>query len=151
MILHDHKSEKAFLAIIDCRFPYNDPSASMLIQQGWTISLNAAFLVLHELCRPHLHRNVSKELLRQLISEWATGPDHALKIPLLDAARALVDGNPIPWRKGIELMSRVGEYDGQYNALAIVYFASDCDSQEGDDALELANAQIRLRWEAKGV
>ncbi len=39
-------------------------------------------------------------------------------------------------------MKRVGDYDGQYAALAIVYFASD-DSPEGDEALTRADDEIR--------
>jgi len=52
MILHDADAEKAFEAAIDGRFPYEAGSASGLIQQGWAISLNAAFYVLDELYRP---------------------------------------------------------------------------------------------------
>ena len=151
MVLHDTDAEKAFIAPFDGRFPYDDPSASQLIRQGWAISLNAAFCVLHELCRPPALSYDGRDRLRELVAEWATGPDHSLKAPLLHAARALIENTPLPWQEGVELMKRVGEYDGQRAALAIAYFASDCDTQEGDDALTLIDSEIRKSWETEGV
>ena len=59
--------------------------------------------------------------------------------------------DPIDWKEGIELMRQVGGYDGQRAALSIIYFASDSDSAEGDDALMETDAAIREQWEAKGV
>lgn len=151
MILHDADAEKAFTAPFEGRFPYDEPSASALVGQGWAISLNAAFCVLHELCRPPRHGLVAKSRLRDLVSEWVDGPDHPLKSPVLQAADALIDGAPLPWQQGVSLMRRVGDYDGQRAALSIIYFASDCDTPEGDDALTHADTEIRARWDAKGV
>ena len=151
MILHNTDAEKPFEASFDGRFPYESPSASVLIRQGWAISLNAAFCVLDELCRPGFSCRVSKKRLRDLVSEWAAGPDHPLKAPVLKAAHALIDATPLDWKDGVELMKQVASYDGQRAALGIVYFASDCDSPEGDAALTKADAQIRAQWDAKGV
>lgn len=151
MILHDSDAEKSFEASIDARFPYEDASSTTLILQGWEISLNAAFCVLDELCRPPHSRSVSKKRLRDLVSVWAAGPDHPLKAPVLQAAHALIDATPLDWRDGIELMQQVANYDGQRAALSIVYFASDCDSPESDGALTETDTQIRALWEAKGV
>lgn len=151
MVLHDTEAEKSFTAPFDGRFPYHDPSAFQLIRQGWTISLNAAFCVLHELCRPPSQNHVGKERLRELVSVWATGPDHPLKAQLLQAAHALIEDTPLAWLEGVELMKRVGDFDGQRAALAIAYFASDSDCREGDTALALVEAEIRQNWEAKGV
>ena len=151
MILHNAAAEKPFEASFDGRFPYEDASASTLIRQGWAISLNAAFCVLHELCRPPHPSTVSKERLRELLTEWAAGPDHPLKTPVLQAANALIHETPLDWQEGIELMRQVGSYDGQRAALSIVYFASDCDSTEGDKALTETDDGIREHWDAKGI
>ncbi|HET6942889.1 MAG TPA: hypothetical protein VFH89_12075 [Sphingomicrobium sp.] len=151
MILHDAETDKAFTAPIDCKFPYDDPSASKIISQGWQVSLNAAFCVLHELCRPPRDSAVHKERLRELVSAWAEGPDHPLKAPVVGAANALINGTSLEWREGVELMRRVGEFDGQRAALAIVYFASYCEAADGDEALTRTDAEIRRRWEASGV
>ncbi|MGB6119148.1 MAG: hypothetical protein WBF87_13095 [Mesorhizobium sp.] len=125
--------------------------ASKLILQGWQISLNAAFCVLDELCRPPLSVDVSKGRLRELLAEWTGGPDHNLKIPVLSAAHCLIDGKKLPWREGVQLMLQIDDYDGQRAALAIAYFASDCGSPRGDEALNQADADIRARWAAKNV
>jgi hypothetical protein len=151
MILHNAETEKSFQGSFDACFPYEDASASALIRQGWAISLNAAFCVLDELCRPPDPRSVSKERLRELVSEWAAGPDHPLKIPVLDAANALINDATLDWKQGVELMRQVGRYDGQRAALGIAYYASDCDSTEGNEALTEIDTSLREQWDAKGV
>jgi hypothetical protein len=151
MVLHDSPAEKPFEASIDARFPYGDASASTIIRQGWAISLNAAFCVLDELCRPPRSHIVSKERQRELVAEWAAGPDHPLKSNTLKAANALIDNAPIDWREGVRLMRQVGSYDGQRAALGIVYFASDCGSVEGDEALTETDRAIRESWDAQGI
>ena len=151
MVLHDANAEKPFEANFDARFPYESDSASTLILHGWAISLNAAFCVLDELCRPPLSRSVSKKRQLELVSEWAAGPDHPLKAPVLKAAHALIDVTPLDWRDGVNLMKHVGNYDGQRAALSIVYFASDCNSPDGEEALTKTDALIREKWDAKGV
>jgi hypothetical protein len=151
LALHDVDAEQPFAALIDAKFPYGDASASALIRQGWRISLNAAFCVLDELCRAPVSSDVSKARLQELLAEWADGPDHVLKAHVLSAAQNLIDGNALAWREGVDLMRRIGEYDGQRAALGIAYFASECGSPEGDAALSRANAETRARWDAKGV
>lgn len=151
MNLHNADAEKAFVASFEMRFPYENAAASRLIRTGWSISLNAAFCVLNELCRPPHPHAVAKERLRELASEWADGPDHQLKAPVLHAANALIDDAPLDWKEGIKVMRQVGSYDGQRAALGIVYFACDCDSTEGDRALTEADIEIRKQWDAKGV
>jgi hypothetical protein len=152
MLLHDAEAEIPFEASFDARFPYDDETAaSALIKRGWRISLNAAFCVLHELSRPPHQESVSKERLRQLLTEWTAGPDHPLKAPVLRAAKILTEDEALDWREGAELMRRVGTYDGQRAALALVHFASDCDSPEGDKALSALDAEIREHWDERGV
>ena len=144
-------AEIPFEASFDASFPHDDVSAIEIIRQGWAISLNAAFCVLHEICQPPHPRAVSRERLRELVSEWSVGADHPLKAPVLQAANALIDEEPLDWRRGVELMKQVGSYDGQRAALAIVYFASDCDSFEGDKALTEIDTIIRVHWDAIGI
>jgi hypothetical protein len=152
MTLHDAVAERTFIGSFDAgRFPYWEPSGPALIREGWAISLNAAFCVLNELCRPPCPGNINEGRLSELVSEWAAGPHHRLKEPLLDAARALITQTPLPWREGIGLMRRVGEYDGQRAALAIAYFASDCSTPEADHALTQAQVEITQRWDARGI
>jgi hypothetical protein len=78
-------------------------------------------------------------------------PDHPLKAPVFNAAKLLSEDEALDWREGAELMRQVGTYGGQRAALAIAYFASDCDSPDGDEALSAVDAEIREYWEAKGL
>lgn len=152
MLLNNPANETPFEASFDARFPYEDTSAAAsLIQQGWATSLNAAFCVLEELCRPPKSTSVSRDRLRALVTEWANGPSHPLKAPVLHAACALIENKRLSWQQGVELMKRVGDYDGQRAALNIVYFASDSGSAEADRALERTRLEVCERWEAKRV
>lgn len=151
MILHDPEADEAFSDLIDAGFPYNGPAATSLIRRGWAISLNAAFCVLHELCRPPLGCGVTTTRLGELAEEWADVADHPLKAPVLSAARVLIEGRLVPWPDGISLMKRVGEFDGQRAALAIAYMASDEVDEEAAEALARTEAAVRQHWEARGV
>lgn len=147
MLLYDVAADAEFHDLIDARFPYEDFTlASAMITRGWKTSLNAAFCVLDELCRPPRNSGASKELLRNLIDEWNAGPEHSLKEPLRGCAIRLLSGEYLPWRDGVSLMRLIAQYEGQLAALAIVYFASDCSTPEGDAALNAANDAIRREW-----
>ena len=150
MVLHNTASELPFLAAFEHRFPYRD-AAMALIRQGWTISLNAAFCVLNELCRPPFPGVVGQSRMRELITEWAKGPDHPLKAPLLRCAIALITDKPLPWREAILIMEDVGRFDGQRAALGLAYSAGDCSTEEGDVALNEAEVRVRRGWDERGV
>ncbi|MER9233139.1 hypothetical protein NKI56_13740 [Mesorhizobium sp. M0622] len=152
MLLPDSSTEVSFEPSIDARFPYADASsASAIIAQGWSISLNAAFCVLHELCRPPVGKAVSKERLLELVEEWSMGPDHPLKQPVLRCAQALIQDEPLPWREASAVMQQIGLHEGQRAALAIAYFAGDSSSNEGDTTLGNTDHRIRQTWAIKGV
>jgi hypothetical protein len=85
------------------------------------------------------------------LAEWTAGPEHPLKVPLLKCAELLINGKTLPWPDGVHLMQEIGKYDAQRAALAIAYFASDCDTEEGDDALNQINEEIRRAWNPRGV
>lgn len=60
---HNFEVEAPFLERFDCCFPYGDrEAASALIREGFEISLNGAFGVLEEICRPPLSAMVSRFL-----------------------------------------------------------------------------------------
>ncbi|MER8688074.1 hypothetical protein [Mesorhizobium sp. M0895] len=152
MLLQNNAAETPFELSIDTRFPYAEAgSASAIIAQGWSISLNAAFCVLHELCRPPFGNTVLKERLLELVDEWALASDHPLKTPLLRCARALIQDEPVPWREATAIMEEIGRYSGQRAALGIAYFAGDGSTKEGDAALSKTDRDIRQIWAANGV
>lgn len=152
MRLHDPTTEPLFVDPIDARFPYDDKEqASTLIRDGQKISLNAAFCVLHEICRAPQSNTVSKRRQLELLSEWTETVCHEIAAPVLKCARALIEGERLPWNEAVEIMEQIGSYDGQRAALAIAYFSGDCDTDEGDIALNDAQNRIRSRWDQMGI
>lgn len=152
MILHDAAAETVFLDPVGAAFPYNDRErASALIAEGWSISLNAAFGVLSEICQPGADAGVRRPRLMELFAEWRSGPDHPLKEPVLQCAKAIIDDVSLPLQDGLSVMDEIAAYDGQRNALSIASFASYSDAPGVDDALGEAYERIVDEWERKGV
>jgi len=150
MKLHDSALEVPFEAQIDARFPYDDRArCTALIQEARSISLNATFCILDEICRPPISGAVARERQRELLAEWASGLEHELKEPLLTCAAALIESAPLSWLDAVALMDQIGSFDGQCAALSVAYFAGDCDSAEGDAALSSADNRIRKAWDEK--
>lgn len=74
--------EIQFLDKIDCNFPYHDRQEGVrLIEQAATLSTNALFSVIEELCRiPESERlTVSTETLLDLLTLAASKINHPLK------------------------------------------------------------------------
>jgi hypothetical protein len=152
MTLHDTAAEVAFFDPIDAAFPYNDAErASALIAEGWSISLNAAFFVLHEICWSGPTAGVSRRRLIGLLEEWRSGPGHPLKEPLIKCAMAIIEDALLPLEDGLIIMDEIAAYEAQRNALAIASFASYREAPGLDEALEEAYQRIVGEWEQKGV
>lgn len=152
MKLHDSEREKPFEAQIDARFPYNDGiRCTALIDEARTISLNATFCVLDEICRPPMSAAVTKDRQRALLTEWASEQHHELIEPLLTCANALIERKPLPWTDAVAVMEMVGNFDGQRAALSVAYFSGDCESLVADAALSSADQRVRKIWEERAV
>ncbi len=116
-------TEEDFIEQVDCNFPYNDRAAAeATIAQGAAISPNAAFLVLHEICRPPVA--VPSAELHQLLALWDAATEHPLKPRLLQAATAVIDHVALPKEWVLDTMATVEPYRLP-TALTVVYFAGD--------------------------
>jgi hypothetical protein len=152
MKLHDSETEKIFAAKIDAQFPYGDRAhSSDLIHEAGHISLNALFCVLDEICRPPNVSEVTKEQQFELLEIWSASFDHVLKAPLAHCARQLIKGQSLPWREVVYFMEEIGAFEGQRAALSIAYFTGDCDTLEGDSALDFAYQKHIDIWDQAGV
>jgi hypothetical protein len=137
--------ERAFLDEIVCEFPYDDLGQGLkLIDRGIAISPEAAYGVLHEICRPPRGARFSPADLVRLIEYWRSHFDHPAAGMLADVATSMVGGRDLTVDDVIAKMKALSEYPRQYSALAIVYFA--CDDQEGK--LEPIREEIRRTWRA---
>ena len=150
--MYDAQADMLFEATIDARFPYEDQAASSdLINKACNISLNALFCVLDEICRPPKKDAVAKHRQRELIAEWSSSFEHKLREPLVRCANALVSGQALPWPDAVAIINEIGSFEAQRAALSIAYFAGDCDSDEGDAAMDSAQRRVRNLWEKMGV
>jgi hypothetical protein len=138
--------EAAFAAKIDCRFPYADRDlATALIAEGWSLSAEAAFGILHEICQKPRSEAVSRKRQYELVVEWLALGSHPLQQHLLPCAHALIEGSKVPWPDAVSVMDEIAGYNGQYSALNIALFAGDRD-HEGDAQLEAAHDRITAAW-----
>jgi len=80
-------TEDEFIKTVDCRFPYDDEvRARELIKLGSAISPNAAFMVLHEICRPPCSSQVVISRVNVLLGEWIVAVRHPLVQEVLPVA-----------------------------------------------------------------
>ncbi|WP_370059876.1 hypothetical protein [Neptunomonas phycophila] len=121
-------TEQEFIESIDFSFPYEDKEKAVeLIEKGRALSVNASFMVLHEIVRAP--SEVALETKESLYDYWCNGFSHKLFEPVKEAASALLEGKVIPVSRAIELMREIEKDKDQYCALSIVYFS--CDDTEG--------------------
>jgi dTDP-D-glucose 4,6-dehydratase len=100
-----------------------------LIFQGKTISDEASFCVLHEICRKPISVDVSKQELLTILYVWRQENDHPLAQQTIEAAEAITTNNYLSVDRFLELLRQVQKHPNQYNALSIIYFA--CDDVQG--------------------
>ena len=138
-------NEIQFLDKIDCNFPYNDiQECERLIEQALTLSTNALFAVIEELCRIHESErsNVSTETLLDLLALTASKLNHPLKDIILDTADKMIRKQELTVDEAILKMQTVQKYPGQFAALSILYFS--CDDK--DEKLEPIWNDITTEW-----
>jgi hypothetical protein len=124
--------EIQFLDKIDCNFPYLDRQESLrLIAQASTLSTNALFSVIEELCRiPESQRStVSTETLLNLLTVAASKLNHPLKEIIVDTADKMIRRQELTVDEAISKIQTVQKNPGQFAALSILYFS--CDDKDG--------------------
>jgi hypothetical protein len=135
-------NETEFIENIDAHFPYRDQEkANEIIKSGSVLSPNASFMVLHEICRAP--NEIEPKLLFKYLEEWAAVNNHPLKKIVVVSAKALIKKSYIANTQAIEAMNFIQQYQGQYNALSIVYFSASDESEE----LDIKYDEITDGWE----
>jgi hypothetical protein len=141
-------NEVEFARLIDCRFPYADiPRAAALIRQGASISTNAAFCVLDEICRTGAGTDVAPGRQNELLDIWCEHFSHPLAEPLANCARRLIDERRLSAAECLNVLHLIADYRGQYAALSVVNAAYDVPAAGVDVVDEMTNA-IRAAWES---
>lgn len=121
-----------FLNLIDCKFPYNNKQRCLdLIDQSLSISPNAVFAAIEEICRipPSERQYVSEMLLLELLNVIDNKFEHPIKDMAFEAARSLIRKSEISVDDAIMKMEEIIKYPDVFSARNIVYFS--CDDAEG--------------------
>jgi hypothetical protein len=140
--------EIAFVQSFEGRFPSGDPSAAgRLIEEGRSVSSNAAFCVLNEICRAPFPA-VGKARQRELVGDWSAGFEHPLKAPILRCAAALIEERSLPYEFCSATAKLIAQHPGEYAALNFAYYAVGADDEASDAAVWLETQAIRKAWEA---
>ena len=137
-------TETEFIDSIDCQFPYHsEGECRAIIERGSRISPNAAFMVLHELCRLPSDIHVEPALMLSMLKHWQRHFTHPLVEVTLRAAKTMIEGRKLPVEESMGIMKIISAYPDQYNALAITYFS--CDDTEGK--VEKLYEEIIADWQ----
>lgn len=125
-------TEKDFLELIDCAFPYDNKERCIeLIDQSLSISPNAVFAVVEEICRVPVSKrqNVSEAFLLELLNVIDNKFEHPIKNLMLEVARVLIKRGEISVDDAILKMEEIVKYQNTFSARSILYFS--CDDTEG--------------------
>lgn len=139
------EAENMFIDRIDCKFPYQDREECLrLIDEAATLSTNAMFSVIEEICRIPISekQKVTTSFLLDLLKLSAKRLDHPLKEMVLDTAEKMVKGEELDVNEVKTKMGIIKKYPGQYAALSILYFS--CDDKE--EKLEPVWDNILTEW-----
>ena len=125
------QSEIEFIESIDSSFPYHNVSLwKDITLKGIQISDNAAYMVLHEICRAPVE--IDRQSVRNMIKFWAGYFSHPLAALVTETAKAIVDNISLSKEEILRSLDEISKYKGQYNALNIVYNAFTGDDREVD-------------------
>jgi hypothetical protein len=140
--------EQEFINEIDCRFPYDDDEAwKSLVNRGVAISPNAAFMVLHEICRPPVSGRPSPARLKQMFNYWRQRFHHpAVEIAEV-AATALIDGQELQIDDAIDQIQAIERFPDASIALDIFLFVTDDIEGRVQDAVD----SVRRKWQSPAM
>jgi hypothetical protein len=136
-------TERDFIEAIDCRFPYASEAEWMAaVDRGAAISPNAAFMVLHEICRPPEGIRPSASQLMKIYEYWSARFSHPGMEIVREAALALIEGRSLPADDAVRLIHALEEYPDISIALDVVVMAV------GDQRHIVREAAkgVRARW-----
>ncbi|UCC22737.1 MAG: hypothetical protein JSW23_01315 [Planctomycetota bacterium] len=134
-------NEYEYIEKIDASFPYGEEQEwKACIDEGISISDNAAYMALHEICRAS--SDISRADSLKMLGYWSSKYHHDTKGVILEAAKALIYDTAISERDALAALNEIANYPGLYNAAAIVYFAA---VPENENIQKKYDAIVR-RW-----
>jgi len=143
-------TEVEYIESIDACFPYDDEKAwKATIDEGISISDNAAYMALYELCVAP--SEILQSDLQRMLEYWASKYDHPTKPIVVNAAKAVMRGIYLPEGEILNCLDEIAPYPGLYNAIGILWQAAP-RGEDGPwraiEAVEQKCDDIRREWEA---
>ncbi|HEX5138392.1 MAG TPA: hypothetical protein VFY93_15555 [Planctomycetota bacterium] len=146
---HRPRSEADFVIEIDCQFPYVDRERALaLTSEACSISANAAFGVVYEICNVPRGVAADPETRDAVLRRIETLLSHPLAKVILPLARALVEGEHPTSSEQIDAMRKVAAFPGQYYALQVALYAGNPEDP-GDEDLDRVYDEILAEWERR--
>jgi hypothetical protein len=137
--------EEEFINHIDCCFPYeSEKDWRSLIDIGKSISSNASFMVLHEICRPPVNVQVDGISRLKMLEAWEHANQTTLDKIVAKIARAIIVGHQVSFQEILDSMQKIASFKNEYNALAIVYFSKN----DVEELIEKEYERIIKIWES---
>jgi hypothetical protein len=143
------RSEAEFLNEIDCQFPYFDPERALaLAAEACSISANAAFGVVYEICNVPRGVVADPETSEAVLRRIDTLFSHPVAKVILSLARGRIRGQHPTSSEQIDAMRRVSAFPGQYYALQVALYAGDPEDPWDDD-LDRVYDEILADWKRR--
>jgi hypothetical protein len=123
-------NESEFIDQIDCNFPHRKPMEVLcLIKLGASITPNAAYMVLYEICSVPYIPKLRPYLIQKRIELWEKYSPHPLNKIVVPLAIKIVRNRQISISRCLKYLDQVAQYPKMFNALNIV--SSACDDPTG--------------------
>jgi hypothetical protein len=136
-------TEEEFVNAVDGNFPFRHRVKwRALSSKAARISPNAAFMVLHEVCRLPVPRNVTLAERPEIIAHLKRRFRHPALRVIRPAMLSYLGGNRLRPSTAAALMHRLEPHVGQYNALIICHYSAD----DRQGALERTHRSIVQAW-----
>ena len=137
-------NEDEFDRLIDCRLLYRDArERRRLIALGRTISPNAHFRTLAEICRPPAGAEVTAAEQFALLRDWADGFEHPLTAIMMVCATALIERRDLGVDQVLGMMDQIAACRGAYMALNIACYACP----DAEDRVDARADEICEAWQ----
>jgi hypothetical protein len=127
----DAIKELEFIDKIEDNFPFDDYIECVkLIDEAITISPNAVFSVVEEICKKASEKNVSKAALINFLKQIDSKFNHPLRKLILETAQLIILKEKISIDETIKNIEVLKAYPMQYAALSILcFYITDVDGK----------------------
>lgn len=142
-------TEIEYIESIDACFPYNGEKAwKTTIDEGISISDNAAYMALYEICGAP--PEIPQSHLQRMLTYWDSNYNHPIKRTVMNAATAVMHDVYLPEDEILQGLDEIAGYPGLYNAIGILWHAAPRGGDwpgRATDAVERRCDDIRKEWE----